>query len=140
MLSILLSISKDKRIPIFIIIKQIKIENIIDEKVQVKGDAQLIKRVFSNLISNAIKFTKEGKIVISYTNGKVRVKDTGIGIDPAQLKKIFEKYNKGDSKEKGYGLGLNISRHIINAHGGTIEAQNNKEGGASFLFSVEEVL
>ena len=120
--------------------KQIKIENIIDEKVQVKGDAQLIKRVFSNLISNAIKFTKEGKIVISYTNGKVRVKDTGIGIDPAQLKKIFEKYNKGDSKEKGYGLGLNISRHIINAHGGTIEAQNNKEGGASFLFSVEEVL
>ena len=70
----------------------------------------------------------------------MRVKDTGIGIDSAQLKKIFEKYNKGDSKEKGYGLGLNISRHIINAHGGTIEAQNNKEGGASFLFSVEEVL
>ncbi len=120
--------------------KNITIENIIDEKVRVNADEQLLKRVFSNLISNAIKFTKEGKITLSYKKGKVFVKDTGIGIAPGQLTKIFEKYNKGNSKEKGYGLGLNISRHIIEAHGGAIEAQNNKEGGACFMFSVEEVL
>lgn len=120
--------------------KKIEIENLIDEKVQINADKQLIKRVFSNLISNALKFTQEGKIVISYNKGKVCVKDSGIGIPETQIKKIFDKYNKGNSQEKGYGLGLNISRHIVQAHGGTIEAQNNQEGGASFLFSVEEVL
>lgn len=120
--------------------KKLKIENLIDEKVKINADEQLLKRVFSNLISNAIKFTEEGKIIISYNKGKVYVKDSGIGIAPSQLKKIFEKYNKGNSKEKGYGLGLNISRHIVEAHGGTIEAKNNKEGGACFIFSVEDAL
>ena len=120
--------------------KQLEIENLIDEKVKVDADEQLLKRVFSNLISNALKFTEKGKIIVSYKDGKVFVKDTGIGIAPNQLAKIFEKYNKGNSKEKGYGLGLNISRHIIEAHGGTIEASNNKEGGSCFCFTVEEVL
>lgn len=120
--------------------KKVDIENHIDSKVQVHADKQLIKRVFSNLISNALKFTEKGKIVISYDKGKVCVKDSGKGIDPLQLPKIFEKYNKGNSQEKGYGLGLNISRHIIEAHGGKIEAKNNKNGGASFLFSLEEKL
>ena len=120
--------------------KDIKIENKIPSKIQINGDEQLLKRVFSNLISNALKFTEKGKIVLSYNKGKVCVSDTGRGIAPTALPKIFEKYNKGNSKEKGYGLGLNISRHIIEAHGGTIEAQNNKEGGASFFFTVEEVL
>lgn len=120
--------------------KNIKLENLISKKVKVNADLQLIKRVFSNLISNALKFTKEGKIVVSYEGGKVFVKDSGIGIPTGQIDKIFDKYNKGNSKEKGYGLGLNISRHIIEAHGGTIEAKNNKEGGASFIFSLEESL
>lgn len=120
--------------------KQLKIENLIDNNVKVNADEQLLKRIFSNLISNALKFTEKGKITLSYKKGKVFVKDTGIGISPTQLAKIFEKYNKGNSKEKGYGLGLNISRHIIEAHGGKIEAQNNKEGGACFCFTVEEVL
>ncbi len=120
--------------------KNIKIENLISPAIKIKGDEQLLKRVFSNLISNALKFTEKGKIVISYNKGKVCVKDSGCGIVATDLPKIFDKYNKGNSKEKGYGLGLNISRHIIEAHGGKIEAQNNKEGGASFFFSVEEVL
>ena len=120
--------------------KNITIENNITDKIKIKADEQLIKRVFSNLISNAIKFTEKGKIFITYNKGKVCVKDSGVGIKPENLAKIFDKYNKGNSKEKGYGLGLNISRHIIEAHGGTIEAKNNKEGGASFLFSAEEVL
>ena len=120
--------------------KNIEIQNLIDKKVLINADEQLIKRVFSNLISNALKFTEKGKIIVSYDKGKVCVKDSGPGIAPNQLAKIFDKYNKGNSKEKGYGLGLNISRHIIEAHGGTIEAKNNKEGGACFLFSVEEVL
>ncbi len=120
--------------------KNIKIENKISATTQINGDEQLLKRVFSNLISNALKFTENGEIVVSYNKGKVCISDTGRGISPTDLPKIFEKYNKGNSKEKGYGLGLNISRHIIEAHGGTIEAKNNKDGGASFLFSVEEVL
>ena len=120
--------------------KNIEIKNKIAPIIKVNGDEHLLKRVFSNLISNALKFTEKGEIVISYNQGKVCIKDTGCGIAPTDLSKIFDKYNKGNSKEKGYGLGLNISRHIIEAHGGTIEAQNNKGAGASFFFSVEEVL
>ncbi|MBQ4493618.1 MAG: HAMP domain-containing histidine kinase, partial [Elusimicrobiaceae bacterium] len=120
--------------------KNIKLKNLIDNEVKVNADYQLIKRVFSNLISNALKFTDKGEIVVSYEKGKVCVKDTGRGIAVSDLPKIFDKYNKGSSQEKGYGLGLNISRHIIEAHGGTIEAENNKEGGASFYFRVGDNL
>jgi signal transduction histidine kinase len=93
------------------------------------------------LLSNAIKFTKEGIISLSVeTNDKgqavVSVKDSGQGIDPSILPKLFTKFAT-KSEFGGTGLGLFISKNIIEAHGGKIWAENNaNEKGATFYFSL----
>lgn len=110
------------------------------------ADQNRIKQVISNLVSNSLKFTKQGTITVTvetdnyYDNNKqsqliVRVKDTGIGIAEDIIPKLFSKFVT--KSEKGTGLGLYICKGIIEAHGGKIWAENNKEGkGASFSFSL----
>jgi signal transduction histidine kinase len=116
----------------------------------VKADKTRIMQVISNLLTNAIKFTEKGKIVIGLHNtnaasqkeeqtGKreviVSFKDSGTGIDPEMKDKLFEKF--ATKSDKGTGLGLFICRNIIEAHGGRIWAKNNREGkGATFAFSL----
>ena len=99
--------------------------------------------MISNLVGNAIKFTKEGTISIITEieeNGHskeliVSVKDTGEGIDPEVLPKLFSKF-VGKSYQ-GTGLGLFISKSIIEALGGRIWAENNTDGkGATFSFTL----
>ena len=96
-----------------------------------------------NLISNAIKFTKDGIIVINICESKdgnhaiVTVKDTGTGIDPEEIGtlKLFHKFALRSFQ--GTGLGLFISRSIIEGHGGKIWAENNPNGiGATFEFQL----
>jgi signal transduction histidine kinase len=113
----------------------------------VEADKARISQVISNLLSNATKFTKEGSIIIttavdvdSGNDGKINmvivsVKDTGTGIDPEILPRLFSKFvTKSD---KGTGLGLYISKSIIESHGGRIWAENNEGGkGAIFYFSL----
>ncbi|MGB7676214.1 MAG: HAMP domain-containing sensor histidine kinase, partial [Nitrososphaeraceae archaeon] len=105
----------------------------------VEGDKDRIAQVIHNLINNAIKFTNEGtiKVTTEKTDGYVlvNIKDTGTGIDAAVLPRLFTKFvTKSD---KGTGLGLYISKSIIEAHGGKIWAENNLVGrGASFTFTV----
>ena len=108
----------------------------------VYADRDKISQVIHNLISNAMKFTKSGSIIVSAMeqNDKsimVGVKDTGKGIDPEVLPSLFAKFvTKSD---KGTGLGLYISKGIVEAHGGKIWAENNNEGeekGARFYFSL----
>jgi signal transduction histidine kinase len=121
-----------------------KIKNEIKKGVFVKGDKNLIERVFSNLISNAIKFTKNGNVEISYDfkDGEhhITVNDDGIGIKETDINKIFEKYRAFSSADghKGYGLGLNISKQIITAHGGTISAESKEGAGAKFTFTLPQ--
>ena len=110
------------------------------------ADQNRIKQVISNLVSNSLKFTKQGTITVTvetdnyYDNNKqsqliVRVKDTGIGIAEDIIPKLFSKFVT--KSEKGTGLGLYICKGIIDAHGGKIWAENNKEGkGATFSFSL----
>jgi two-component system, OmpR family, sensor histidine kinase VicK len=110
------------------------------------ADQNRIKQVISNLVSNSFKFTKEGTITVTvetdnyYDNNKqsqviVRVKDTGIGIAEDIIPKLFSKFVT--KSEKGTGLGLYICKGIIEAHGGKIWAENNKEEkGATFSFSL----
>jgi two-component system, OmpR family, sensor histidine kinase VicK len=110
------------------------------------ADQNRIKQVISNLVNNSLKFTKQGTITVTvetdnyYDNNKqsqliVRVKDTGIGIAEDILPKLFSKFVT--KSEKGTGLGLYICKGIIDAHGGKIWAENNKEGkGATFSFSL----
>ena len=107
----------------------------------IKADRYRIAQVISNLTDNAIKFTKEGGTVsinIEKENNNwimVSIKDTGIGIDPEVMPKLFTKFVTGS--QQGTGLGLFISKGIIEAHGGRIWAENNIDGiGAIFSFSL----
>jgi len=107
----------------------------------IKADRHRIAQVISNLTDNAIKFTKEGGIIsinIEKENDNwiiISVKDTGIGIDPEIMSRLFTKFTS--KSLKGTGLGLFISRGIIEAHGGRIWAENNIDGiGAIFSFSL----
>ncbi len=105
----------------------------------VEADKGRITQVISNLLRNAIKFTSEGVISINAFRKDhhviVSVKDTGLGIDPEILPRLFSKFvTKSD---KGTGLGLFISKSIIDAHGGMIWAENNADGkGSKFMFSI----
>jgi len=108
--------------------------------VVIEADKARLAQVISNLLSNAVKFTKEGTIFIS-TEKKdnhilVSVKDTGKGIDPEILPRLFSKF--ASKSFEGTGLGLFISKSIIEAHGGRIWAENNSDGkkGATFSFSL----
>jgi signal transduction histidine kinase len=116
-----------------------------DNDIFVYGDTGRITQVISNLLSNAIKFTEEGTITVKiqkriYNNNQgvviVSIKDTGKGIDPTIREKLFEKF--ATRSEKGMGLGLYLSRKIIEAHDGNIWAENNVDSkGATFSFSLQ---
>jgi signal transduction histidine kinase len=106
-------------------------------KIVVEGDRMRISQVVSNLLSNAVKFTKKGAVYISADNEDghvvVSVRDTGPGIDPEIMPKLFTKFTS--KSQTGTGLGLFISKSIIEAHGGRIWAENNKEKkGATITF------
>ena len=116
----------------------------------IKADKARIIQVISNLLSNAVKFTKEdGTIIIAIKkkedknntsrgvvgNAFVTIKDNGIGIDPYILPRLFIKF--ATKSYEGTGLGLYISKSIVEAHGGKIWAENNADGrGATFSFSL----
>ena len=106
----------------------------------VEADRERITQVVWNLLNNAIKFTKEGTISISTTvkDGKVivSVKDTGEGIDPKIRPRLFSKFATGSSQ--GTGLGLYISKSVVEAHGGKmwIEDNTDRSHGATFHFSL----
>ena len=105
----------------------------------VLADKDRILQVLSNLLGNALKFTKEGRITIMTDNEDnqvvVKVKDSGTGIDREIFPKLFEKF--ASKSEKGTGLGLFISKNITEAHGGRIWAENNPDGiGATFAFTL----
>ncbi|HEX6283080.1 MAG TPA: HAMP domain-containing sensor histidine kinase, partial [Nitrososphaera sp.] len=109
------------------------------KKLMVKGDRERIQQVMSNLINNALRFTKEGAIIVKtqVIDGlaQITVKDTGSGIDPEIMPRLFQKFVT--KSEKGTGLGLYISNSIIQAHGGKMWAENNTDGkGATFTFTL----
>ena len=108
----------------------------------VYADRVRISQVLSNLLTNAIKFTNEGDIIVTaeiHDGDKnsivVRVKDNGAGIDSEILPQLFAKF--ASKSFQGTGLGLFISKSIIEAHGGKMWAENNSDGkGATFYFSL----
>jgi two-component system, OmpR family, sensor histidine kinase VicK len=109
------------------------------EPLYIEADKIRLYQVIANLLGNAIKFTREGTITFS-TNVKdndeltVTVKDTGTGLHPDILPRLFTKFaTKADA---GTGLGLYISKSIVEAHGGRMWAENNSGKGAAFSFSL----
>jgi two-component system sensor histidine kinase VicK len=105
-----------------------------------EADRKKISQVISNLLSNAIKFTEEGTILVKAEKNKedeviVTVKDPGTGIDPEIFPRLFSMFVSKSYEDTG--LGLFISKSIVEAHGGKIWAENNSNGrGASFSFTV----
>jgi signal transduction histidine kinase len=107
----------------------------------VNADKGRLIQVLSNLLDNALKFTKEGDIVITIQKLKdnqelmISIKDSGTGIDPEILPQLFKKF--ATKSEQGTGLGLFISKNIIEAHGGTMWGENNSESnGSTFYFTL----
>ena len=119
----------------------------------IEADKARITQVISNLLNNAVKFTEvkvnegEGRAIININTEKVddvqavvSIRDTGHGINPEILPRLFEKF--ATKSYQGTGLGLFISKGIIQAHGGKIWAENNKDNkdgkraGATFRFSI----
>jgi two-component system sensor histidine kinase VicK len=119
----------------------------IDKSVFVVADNERISQVLSNLVSNALKFTNSGTISVSIgeamkdENKKefiVSVKDTGTGIDSDIMPRLFTKF--ASKSQTGTGLGLFISKSIVEAHGGRIWAENNPDGrGTTFRFSLPDI-
>ena len=117
-----------------------------DKPASVVADMGRISQVLSNLVGNALKFTKSGTVSVFIEEVKnnhnkkefiVSVKDTGIGIDSDIMPKLFTKFVS--KSQTGTGLGLFISKSIVQAHGGRIWAENNPDGkGAVFRFSLPE--
>jgi two-component system sensor histidine kinase KdpD len=109
----------------------------------VEFDAALIERVLYNLLENAGKYTPDGTLIrlaaaVSGDNLHVTISDNGPGLPKGQEESIFEKFTRGarESTTPGVGLGLAISRAIVEAHGGRIWAENNPGGGARFCFTL----
>ncbi|HEY6885937.1 MAG TPA: HAMP domain-containing sensor histidine kinase, partial [Nitrososphaeraceae archaeon] len=139
-----ISFSLKKKENIRVVYEPYKNKNII-----VRADKARITQVISNLLNNAVKFTAEEGGIISIILEKkkddddhhyqeeivVKIKDTGIGIATEILPRLFAKF--ATKSEKGTGLGLYISKSIVEAHGGRIWAENNADGiGATFYFSL----
>lgn len=118
-----------------------------NENIVVEADKERISQVVRNIIGNALEFTSEGTVLVTSRKERQRenegrqiavvtVTDSGCGIDPAILPRIFEKFVT--RSDKGTGLGLFVSKSIIQAHEGRIWVQNNTEGekGATFCFTL----
>jgi len=105
------------------------------------ADESSISRVLINLLNNAIKYTTKGHVAVSTMaknkNIQVPVRDTGIGMSTGTISKVFDRFYKKDPSTQGPGLGLTISKEIINAHNGTIFAESQGEGeGSTFVFTL----
>jgi two-component system, OmpR family, sensor histidine kinase VicK len=112
-----------------------------EDDLLVEADKARFVQVFSNLLNNALRFTHEGTITVVIKNKEesneiiVSIKDTGSGIDPEVMPRLFSKFVT--KSQTGTGLGLFISKSIIRAHGGKVWGENNSDGrGSTFSFSL----
>jgi two-component system, sensor histidine kinase and response regulator len=130
--------------------KGLDLESILpsDAELPVRGDPGRLRQILTNLIGNAIKFTKAGKVVVRMEvlgsaaesmNVKFYVEDTGIGISPEHRGQIFRAFMQGDSsttrKYGGTGLGLAISQQLVELLGGDIGVESERGCGSTFWFS-----
>jgi two-component system sensor histidine kinase/response regulator len=122
----------------------------IDSKVpnELIGDPGVLRQILTNLVSNAVKFTDKGEVVVSIEAGQktardvaleVAVRDTGVGIPKDKQRAIFQAFTQAESfmvrKQEGTGLGLAIVRQLVELLGGTISVESRKGRGSTFRFS-----
>ncbi len=126
--------------------KNVELEDELAPLYPIKIDTQLINRVISNLVENAIKYSGENSIVTIKTWDDeewvyVRISDNGVGISPEDLENIFDKFyrvkNDANHTVKGSGLGLYLVKYFVELHEGTIEASSEIGQGTSFLIKLK---
>jgi len=131
--------------------KGVRLESVLDPRsVVVSGDPARLQQVFWNLLSNAVKFTPKGgkvQVLLQRVNSHIEfsVSDTGIGIPEDFLPHVFERFSQKDSSTHreygGLGLGLAISKQLVDLHGGSIQAKSLGEGhGATFVVTLPLII
>ena len=131
--------------------KGVRLESVLDPKsVIVSGDPARLQQIFWNLLSNAVKFTPKGgkvQVLLQRVNSHIEfsVRDTGIGIPAGFLPHVFERFTQKDSSTHrefgGLGLGLAISKQLVDLHGGSIQAKSLGEGqGATFVVTLPLII
>jgi signal transduction histidine kinase len=119
-----------------------KLINKVPHRLVVYADASLLRRVFQNLIANAIKFTPRGKVVIKAQEAgdeglvECEVSDTGAGFPEEHLEKVFDELESGAQNEGGLGLGLAIVKTFVEAHGGKVTVESKQGVGSTFQFTL----
>ena len=117
-----------------------RLVNTIPEDLVVFADAGLLKRVFQNLIANAIKYTPRGEVVISArrmdAGYECAVRDNGEGIAPDRIDKVFDHFETDPNKQGGMGLGLAIVKTFVEAHGGAVSVESAVGVGSTFTFTL----
>ncbi|HET6880684.1 MAG TPA: ATP-binding protein [Pirellulales bacterium] len=123
--------------------KRLRLETDFGCSAELSGDPARLQQVFWNLLVNAVKFTPPGGVIRVFTRDlgpqvEIGVSDSGQGIDPQFLTRLFDRFAQADSSIKrqhgGLGLGLSIVKNLVDLHGGTVHAQSEGEGrGATFL-------
>lgn len=123
--------------------KTIKLANQIDVNCMAWADAEMIKSVIKNLVTNSIKFTRENGVVEVFTKAgndsvSVFVRDSGVGMAPEQIEKLFYEVHttSGTSNEKGTGLGLFICKDFVEKNGGIIWVQESSPQGTTLAFKL----
>lgn len=115
-----------------------------DPDIWINSDKNRLIQVFSNLIGNAIKFTHHGNIRFGYKRKKDKIEcyvtDTGTGISPDKVGKIFERFTKLDNFAQGTGLGLSICKSIIERLGGIISVESKLGEGTTFIFTHPHII
>ena len=118
-----------------------------NKNLEIFADRSELRRVICNLCGNAINYTQpEGKVVITLKNEEqdliFSVADNGCGIPPEDIPNMFQRFSQGTSKKRstGTGLGLYLSRQIIEAHGGKIWVESKLNKGSEFTFLLTDVV
>lgn len=117
----------------------------VPKRARYHGDEHMLRMVIENLLSNAIKYTPEdGKVDLTLritpTSYKILVKDTGVGIDPADYDRLFQQFTRIDNKRShqvtGTGIGLYLAKHLVNLHKGIITVESTPEVGSTFTVTL----
>lgn len=122
----------------------IRIVNAIPHDLAAYADALMLAQILQNLLSNAIRYTPQGRITIgARAEGpglslRCWVEDTGTGIEPERIEKIFEKLETDRLHEGGLGLGLSIVKQLVHAHGGDVSVQSRMGEGSTFSFTIPD--